>query len=364
MRKPQLDGLRFILFLVVFAIHYTRDPTKLWFLSYALPCFFVMSGFLITRVLLAGERGDLMTMLRVFYLRRFLRIVPSYFLVLGLLAAMGALTHPGYFVTYLVNVKLFAMSLDPDPAVMIAWKAGGWHRESWHLWSLSVEEQFYILWPLALYLTPARLRTAMLLGLVALSIASRVLFMRYLPTSFFGALLPPCMEYFAWGCLFGWWETRKRLAVVPPGPVFMASVGGVGLVVVAQYLFGPWGFLQFVTTHYQTPMAIALGGLIWSLWALPGRHAVVRFLSFRPFAYFGEMSYTCYLVHLLARDLFLATGIDLPFSAYVDGVIGAFVLTLLMAMAIWHLFEKPIYGLRRHLPYDRPKATIAEGPAA
>ena len=360
MRKPQLDGLRFILFLMVFAVHYAPDPRKLWFFGYALPCFFVLSGFLITMVLLAADGPDLATNLRVFYLRRFLRICPSYFLVLGLLAAIGSMTHPGYFATYLVNIKLFAISLDPTSPEFLAWMDGGWRRGNWHLWSLSAEEQFYILWPLALYLTPTRLRTAMLFGLVAFSIASRIVFMKYLPDVFFGALLPGCMEYFAWGCLFAWWESRRRLAALPPGPVLYASLGCIAIAIAMQYLAGPRGFLQFVTTHYQTPIALAFGFLIWTLWALPRQHEIVRILSFRPFVYFGEMSYTCYLVHLVARDVFLATGIDLPFSNYVDEVIGAYVLTLVMAMAIWHLFEKPIYGLRRHLPYGGPRTAVAQ----
>ncbi|MGH8577483.1 MAG: hypothetical protein ACREXJ_11345, partial [Gammaproteobacteria bacterium] len=78
---------------------------------------------------------------------------------------------------------------------------------------------------------------------------------------------------------------------------------------------------------------------------------VARALSFRPFVYFGEMSYTLYLVHLIAWDLFSATGIVLPFSPETNGLIGGFALSLLMGMAIWHGFEKPIYGLRRYLPY-------------
>ena len=90
---------------------------------------------------------------------------------------------------------------------------------------------------------------------------------------------------------------------------------------------------------------------IWGLWAIKDEHWVARFLSWKPLVYFGAMSYTLYLVHLLALEIFRSTRIDLPFSSYTDEVVGAFVTTLLMGIVIWHLVEKPVYSLRRLLPY-------------
>ncbi|RYG06828.1 MAG: acyltransferase, partial [Burkholderiales bacterium] len=202
LRRPHIDGVRFLLFLIVFTVHYAPNPMQLGYFSYALPVFFVMSGFLITNVLLSADHLSLGEKLRVFYLRRILRICPAYFLVLGIMIAMGLVAHPGWYAAYLVNIKLFLISLEPGSAELQAWMAGNWRTENWHLWSLSVEEQFYILYPLALYLTPARHRVAMLVCMVFASIAAHVLFIRLLPHSFYGALLPVCMEYFAWGCLF------------------------------------------------------------------------------------------------------------------------------------------------------------------
>ena len=94
MRKYQLDGIRFLLFLMVFTTHYHPMPAKVEYLGYALPVFFVMSGFLITNVLLSSEDPSLTGKLKTFYIRRILRICPSYFLVIVLLIAMGTLTFP------------------------------------------------------------------------------------------------------------------------------------------------------------------------------------------------------------------------------------------------------------------------------
>ena len=67
--------------------------------------------------------------------------------------------------------------------------------------------------------------------------------------------------------------------------------------------------------------------------------------------YFGNMSYTLYLVHLVSADLFIFSGIALPFSESWNLAIGGFALTILLGAVIWHFYEKPIYGLRKHFPY-------------
>jgi peptidoglycan/LPS O-acetylase OafA/YrhL len=84
------------------------------------------------------------------------------------------------------------------------------------------------------------------------------------------------------------------------------------------------------------------------------------------------MSYTLYLVHLLTWNLLAASpsmlsALGLSTSGHAGIAIAGFLLSVLLAMAIWHLFEKPIYALRRYLPYYRadrlPRSTF-EGSAA
>lgn len=354
MRKPQLDGLRFVLFMVVFVVHYMPNPLRVGYLGYAMPAFFVLSGFLIHNVLVSAEHLSLATKLKVFYGRRMLRIFPSYFLVVGALVAVGALTYPGYFLSYLVNVKLFAISLDPQSPEFFSWLRGGWRRESWHLWTMSMEEQFYILYPLALYLTPARYRARMLLGVVLASIASRFVFKAYFPQSFYGALLPVCAEYFAWGSLFSHYEIEKKLDGLPPERTLYVSFFLVLILVAVEFLLDQQGFLQFRTTHYQTPIAIALGAIIWALWTLGPTNVVVRVLSWKPLVYLGEMTFTLYLTHLLALDVFRATKIELPFSPTLNNALGSLATCLVMSALIWHLYEKPMYSFRRYITYARP----------
>lgn len=360
MRKHQLDGIRFVLFLLVFTTHYHPMPLKVSYFGYALPVFFVMSGFLITNVLLSANNPTLGGKLKTFYARRILRICPSYFVVVSLLIGLGALTYPLSYLFYLVNVKMFALSVSMPFGQFHGWFLEAWRRESLHLWSLSVEEQFYILYPLVLYLTPVRYRTWMLLSVLFLSIVSRFWFMAFFPKSFYGTLLPVCTEYFVWGCIFAWLEARNRLAALSASWTLGLSALLILLLIVTEHQLGESGFLQFTTSHYQTPIALGMGFFIWGLWSIDDRHWVARMLSWKPLVYFGAMSYTLYLVHLVAADIFSCTGIELPFAPQTTRIVGAFVTTLLMGVGIWHLVEKPVYSLRRYIPYAA--SSTAAGP--
>ncbi|MGH8498513.1 MAG: acyltransferase family protein, partial [Methylococcales bacterium] len=292
MRKVQLDGLRFVLFLMVFTTHYHPMPLKVAYFGYALPVFFVMSGFLITNVLLSTNDPTLYGKLKTFYARRILRICPAYFAVVLLLIALGALTYPLSYLLYLVNIKLFALSISMPYAQFHRWFLEAWRNESLHLWSLSVEEQFYILYPLALYLTPLRYRSAMLFAVLVLSIVSRFWFMACYPKSFYGTLLPVCTEYFVWGCLFAWLETCNRLKDLSPSWTMGLSTLMTLVLIGTEHQLGHSGFLQFTTSHYPTPIALSMGFFIWGLWSTDYKHWVIRALSWKPLVYFGAMSYT------------------------------------------------------------------------
>src|SRR4051812_13549391 len=144
--KPQLDGLRFVAFLAVFYFH--ARPGKYFWGPEGVRVFFTISGFLITRILIQGESGDLRADLERFYIRRTLRIFPLYYAVVACLWLGGLLPGVWWYLTYLYNIRAFL-----DHA---------WGGPVGHFWSLCVEEQFYILYPLALLLTPPRSRAAML----------------------------------------------------------------------------------------------------------------------------------------------------------------------------------------------------------
>jgi peptidoglycan/LPS O-acetylase OafA/YrhL len=139
---PQLDGLRAIAVAMVVVRHYYL-VTEIDTAIYGVRLFFVLSGFLITGILLASREALQMGLvpsrahaLRQFYIRRTLRIFPLYYLVVGVGLIVGvpeALEFAPWLLTYTLNWRIAAQ---------------GWYMEHYaHLWSLAVEEQFYLLWP-------------------------------------------------------------------------------------------------------------------------------------------------------------------------------------------------------------------------
>jgi peptidoglycan/LPS O-acetylase OafA/YrhL len=163
-RMPQLDALRGFAVLAVMYQHFAPDQLWLRYLPLArlgVQLFFVLSGFLITGILLvARERvscGESRTFeLRQFFARRFLRIFPLYYAVVIGAALIGIQGFSGpllWHLTYLTNVYN-AMT-------------GQWAGASAHLWTLSVEEQFYLVWPWIILLTPRRWLTVVITMIVA-----------------------------------------------------------------------------------------------------------------------------------------------------------------------------------------------------
>jgi peptidoglycan/LPS O-acetylase OafA/YrhL len=136
-RIPQLDGLRGLAIVMVFVSHAYRSEL-LWS---GVDLFFVLSGFLISRSLLEQRQRHLSLggFLVTFYNRRARRILPAYVLVLGLISFLFGIhwMHHWYLFLFLMNTNAFFQIVRPYPLVI--------------LWSLAVEEQFYLVWPLVIY---------------------------------------------------------------------------------------------------------------------------------------------------------------------------------------------------------------------
>src|SRR5262249_29524135 len=151
--------------------------------------FFVLSGFLIGKLILDKKRCA--NFFEVFYVRRFLRIVPSYILTLAASATVLAFTPPAWadddhlvpLWTYFVFLQLFPMAL--HDTVGAHWLAP--------TWTLAVEEHFYLVIPSLIVFTPRRYLVNVLLAAVPVALALRVAIFQYhvLP-SMWGLLMLPC----------------------------------------------------------------------------------------------------------------------------------------------------------------------------
>jgi peptidoglycan/LPS O-acetylase OafA/YrhL len=339
-RIPALDGVRAMAILMVFLHHGLGVVLKLnvhglWM---GVDIFFVLSGFLITGVLLDAKQRPLGGFFGHFYARRARRLLVPYAvaLLVGSVVFGLAWTRHWYFYVFLANF-LMAFGIS-HPAAFDP------------LWSLAVEEQFYMLWPFAVYFLSerwlARLSLVLLVAAPVLRGASH--FSEHWPVY---ALMPFRMDLLAAGALLMLaWRHRNNL-VVRMGTAAGCAIGAVGCIAVA--FLSKAGISTFTNTPfanvalYESTLFISVGVM---LFALAGRG--VRLLQAKPVVYIGQISYSMYLIHMIILDWPLLN--HLPRPAY---FLTAFAFTFAYAALSWTLIESRLLG--RHRAQAVPAAELA-----
>lgn len=323
---PQLDGLRALAVMMVFLHHAFAIPL-LWA---GVDLFFILSGYLITGILVSDrERLSFGSMLGKFYLRRAERILPAYcvFMLLAIFATQTNWSHIwGYYVTFLQNIPLAAGLIPFGPLVP--------------LWSLGVEQQFYLFWPVVIYFLPTRWLVPGMIGILL-----AVPLLRAICTPLFHypepiyCLTPFRLDAMAAGAL---------AAVVLPAcnAVRTIRIAQITMAVtcVAYVLLGihPW-FRRPANTAIFNGLAysmniLVLGGLF--VWATLSQNTwLTRLLSHRVLRGLGRISYMFYLLHFLVLERTQAL------LGRTAGAAAAFALTIALASLSWFLIEKPILSL-------------------
>jgi peptidoglycan/LPS O-acetylase OafA/YrhL len=350
----QLDGLRALAVLLVIFEHTWAIPgVKLGRVGVLL--FYVLSGFLITGILLqarakAAGVSPLRQVLGAFYARRSLRIFPLCYLVLAaavLLRIPPLPEHLGSLLTYTSNFATAAQ--------------GKWLAQPFgHFWSLAVEEQFYLFWPALVLFVPARFLLPAMVAMILVGPASR--FALLLTTEnyiTFQVVTPSCLDTLGAGSLLALLAQRGGLAgqqrllrgALVSGLVLFALIPPVTLLTGKTFLcvFGDTAcMLVFVWLVGRA--STGFGGM--------ARGA----LELRPLVYLGTISYGVYIYHYfippLARVLGNALGVSLPFPYHTGPAqfVCVTAVTLGIAALSWHLFEQPLNNLKRYFPYVKPRA--------
>jgi len=334
-RLPQLDGLRAFAFLAVFTHHALGLPLG-WI---GVDLFFVLSGFLITGILVR-EKGAT-RYFRTFYLRRFLRIFPPYYLFLTVaLLVTGASFVPEswWYLLYLSNIR------DSFTYPFASWLSP--------MWSLAVEEQFYLVWPLVVAGLSRQCLARFCLTLLVLAPAVRALltltFASFRPVYH---LLPARMDLLAAGGLLALLQMGNRgrfQKMARIGPAVAAVATGTFALLAAMmpsFRTSANSFL-FNTLGYSLVL-IAMSGILAAVLGMK-EGVVFRLLSNRAVIFLGTISYTLYLVHKLVLT---AVRSVVPYPLPAAAVTLA--LTVVWASASWYLLEKPLARLKERLaPYS------------
>ena len=309
---------------------------------YAVICFFVLSGFLITHLLLKeyDKTGDIS--LRRFYVRRVLRIFPAFY---------------GYIAFYVVGRMIIALPIDWRSVLACMTYTGNYFAAfggqrvatMQHTWSLAVEEQFYLLWPAIFWLlakNPARLMKGLAAAILAVWAYRWLALGLHFNETYIYETFESRADALAIGCLLAIANREKR---IPRWLIDWKWIGPLALVVIcvssATALNG--------ARYAWAIVALAFAGILiqsvahhqsrWYSW-----------LEWRPMRALGIISYSLYLYHPFANHL--------PSAVRILPVEIAFSITL--ATASYLIVERPFLALKDRISKaPRPVLAVGEGVA-
>jgi peptidoglycan/LPS O-acetylase OafA/YrhL len=306
--------------------------------------FFVLSGFLISSLLFDGaesQRFAKATVLRNFYLRRALRIFPIYYLVLTL-SWFFLQDNPdlqgdfGWHFAYLTNFRICLLGRVVPPFT--------------HFWTLAVEEQFYLVWPLVILFIPKRRILPVLLATMVASFVAQVLLSIYGPNPFWHRYATPVCAYaLALGALLGHLKrTGSSHAAFISNALMTAGIPLLAAACWLQYSN------QTTRLAYDliAPLSIALcsyGAIHWAV-QNPSRF-ISGWMAAGPLVYLGKISYGVYLIHFTVlvwvQALLPKVGIA---STGLLAVLLVFACSIGLAAISRQLLEQPLARLKKYFP--------------
>jgi peptidoglycan/LPS O-acetylase OafA/YrhL len=337
---PQLDGLRAIAVALVVMHHYAPKGWRFG-ADRGVHLFFVLSGFLITGILLRTRESALkegrgrVRALGKFYARRFLRIFPLYYFVIAVAFVFNvdpAREIIGWLLTYTLNFRMASQ---------------GWFEATFaHFWSLAVEEQFYLVWPWLILFAPRSWLKPMAAAGVVATIVYRLIY------------------------VWSGYPYQMRLATYISTLSNLDNLG-IGALLAMYGVYNAASYKRFKTVVvpcamasilllYRSPneISIPLGGtleavvlcfLVWGgalgFSGLPG-----RVLEWKPLLYVGKISYGIYVYHplmlLFCNWLLQGTAWEgLPWPVI---SLASVFLTMAVSSLSWYLLEKPCNELKRY----------------
>jgi len=336
---PALDGLRGLAIVLVLVFHWF--PAEHWINTLpngpiGVTLFFVLSGFLITSILLdKKDKFSFSINIKNFLARRALRIFPIYYAVLCTIALL-------FHVNVALNTDFYA---HPIPYFGYFYNhllesTQNWSDQLSPYWSLAVEEQFYLFWPLIILLIPGKKKILWMIGsFILLGILSRYYLVEI--QKGIGVYTLTCIDCFAWGALLAYWQKEKvnvdhlLTRLMLPLTIFWLYIClNTNDKDLLKILF-------FRTSTSMVGMTMIYFALRANLWS--------RLLNFELLKQLGKISYGVYLYHMVVPQLFfiLLSKLRVPIPSSFGHWISCIVL-IVFSILSYQLLEKPILKLKRY----------------
>jgi peptidoglycan/LPS O-acetylase OafA/YrhL len=354
-----LDGVRAIAALMVMCLHFSPQissgSTLNNFIKKVAPfggtgvtLFFVLSGFLITRILLNSKKDG--TYFSTFYIRRSLRIFPLYYLFLIVsFLIVPAFTHTHaegtwYFWVYLQNI-----------AFTFGWPADGPN----HFWSLAVEEHFYLFWPLVVYFCSEKKLFKVVAGIIVAALLCRILLLSYNYGVFYFTFTN--MDALAIGALASLYERKGTVSKRPS--LYLLYFLGLLIPSLALGLVVSGKKMDIIQVIKLPLMAFAYYFLIIYLISLKGSNLIKTVLSSKPLTYLGRISYGMYVFHPAVFGYFQGKGF---IRSWPLNMAFQFAVSIAIASLSYYLYEQQFLKLKDRFRYHsrQSKATVQSEPVA
>lgn len=369
---PELDGVRGLAILVVMICHFNLFYKPAYQFEHGLKTllstgwwgvdlFFVLSGFLITGILLDAKGSS--HYFRNFYVRRVLRIFPLYYGFLFALFVLAPLLHPpapgGRFAGWLDSQWWFWSYLSNYQFLFPEWVRPSLLS---HFWTLAVEEQFYLFWPAVVLLTSRKGLIRVCLFCVAGSLLFR-LWLHWMgvdPRAGY-RLTPARLDTLAIGALLavlvrdqGAWDRVRRYA---PKAIVAALVGVALLSIPTRGM--AQSSIQMQTLGYPLLAVISAALIVFAVDPLAQSTGLVRFFRTRVMRVLGKYSYAIYVFHFPLTAVLWRAGLTIETfprvaGSQLPGAIAftsiASAITLGVALLSWNLYEKHFLRLKRFFP--------------
>lgn len=364
----QIDGLRCVAIGLVLAAHFGIGKLlsiSLLSATMGVNLFFVISGFLITLILLKlkeikdSKKVSIYQLLKIFYIRRILRIFPIYYLTILISLILGI--YPLYqifvwLITYTYNIYACFGPIGPNVFS--------------HFWSLAVEEQFYLFCPILVLIIQKKHLIKLFIMMILIGVLSRFLFNNLIDINLRGGLIGYqfticCLDSFGFGGLLAYYFLYfpNFLGAFIRKYFWLFGMAFAGFLAVELVFVSDFGGGATLSRFF---FSIVCFGVIGYASLEKGFGGIIgRFLENPVIVYLGKISYGIYVYHIFVGRFFYTLPLSFlesyyasgnPLGVYIENIylktFLRFAVTIAVAAISWHFFELPINRLKNKFSYS------------